>query len=307
MSTGRRTRATELQAALLQLHKGGPEEQAVAAGEIDAVIDYSRNNVILFPAARLALRARGRRITAAKRGAVANSVLSALPRAEHRRLLAGLEPVALKFGQVLYEPERPVLHVYFPIDSVVCLMTTAEELQALGTGLVGCEGMVGIALALDTEVSSDRALVIATGTALRMEARGFQEALRQSPVLQRELHRYAYAKLALARNAVGCNCFHAARARLARWLLMISDRVRSPAFFSTQEFLADVLGVRRCTITETAGHLQRRQLISYSRGNIRILDRSGLEGVSCACYRRIETLYTSASRYKPQCAQRFSG
>jgi CRP-like cAMP-binding protein len=229
-----------------------------------------------------------------------NGVLTALPRAERRRILAGLEPVTVEFGAVLYEPGEPVRHVYFPIDSVVCLMATAEDRQALGTGLVGCEGMVGIALALEAEISSDRALVVATGTALRMDARCFQEALRQSPVLQRELHRYAYAKLALARHAVGCNCFHAARARLARCLLMMSDRVRSPAFFFTQAFLADVLGLRRCTITETAGDLQGRRLISYSRGHMRILDRKGLETVACDCYRRIDALYASISRHKPQ-------
>lgn len=297
MSIGRHSRATapeqdhqaaELRAALLQLSKGGPEEQAVAAGEIDAVVDHSRSNIILFPAARVALRAHAKRNGAVECALVTNKLLDALPRTEQRRLLSYLEPVTVRLGAVLHESGQPVKHVYFPIDSVVCPMATAENRQAVAAGLIGYEGVVGIGLALESTVAADRTLVVIAGGALRLEARCFQEALRHSPVLQRELHRYAYGKLRLVSNMVACNCFHSAEARLARWLLMISDRARSPAFFLTQTALSHMLGLRRCTVTLIAGHLQRRNLIAYARGHIRILDRRGLADTACACFTGIE-------------------
>jgi CRP-like cAMP-binding protein len=150
------------------------------------------------------------------------------------------------------------------------------------------------ALALGMEVSSARALVQSTGTALRAEAAHFLRALRQCLPLQRALDRYTHVKLALARQTVACNSFHGREARLARWLLMTGDRVRSEGFFLTQAFLADMLGVRRVTVTEAAGRLQQRNLIRYRRGNIRILDRTGLEAVSCRCYARLEGKLESA-------------
>ncbi|OGA58052.1 MAG: hypothetical protein A3G81_24800 [Betaproteobacteria bacterium RIFCSPLOWO2_12_FULL_65_14] len=262
----------------LRLVKGGPEQQAIEAGEIDAIIDHASSNVILLPAARRALQ------EAAHEASKANSLLAALPHAEHQRLLAGLEPVTLKFGEVLQEPGSPVRHVYFPVDCVICLVTTPEGPEV---GLVGYEGMVGISLALGVNVSSVRALVQASGTAMRMKAAHFIKALSQCPALQRELYRHADAKLALARQTVTCNCFHAVEARLARWLLMTSDRVRSEEFFLTQAFLAEMLGVRRATVNEAVGPLQRRKLIANTRGKIMILDRKGLEAAACRCYTRI--------------------
>ncbi len=283
-----------LQNVLRRLAKGSPEKRAIEAGEIDAVIDYSSSNVILFPAARRALREAANRTSAADRGPVANSLLAALSHAEYQRLLAGLERVTVKFGEVLHEPGVPIRYVYFPIDCVVCLLAKVEGQRTLEVGQVGYEGMVGISVALGVDVSSVRALVQATGTALRMKAARFHNEFRQCLPLQREVYRYTYAKLALARQIVACNRFHSVEARLARWMLMTSDRVLSKEFFLTQAFLADMLGVRRVTVTLAAGSLQRRNLISYSRGTIRILDRKGLEAASCRCYTRIEGLDDSA-------------
>ena len=283
-----------LRNALLQLVKGGPEQRAVAAGEIDAIIDYASSNVILFPAARRALSKVANRPITTPRRPCANSLLAAIPRAEFQRLFAGLMPVTLKSGDVLQESGAPIRHVYFPFDCVVCLMTEVEDHRALEVGLVGFEGMVGVSLALGMGVSSARALVQSTGTVLRVEAAHFLRALRQCLPLQRALDRYTHAKLALARQTVACNCFHGREARLVRWLLMTSDRVRSDEFFLTQAFLADMLGVRRVTVTEAAGRLQERKLIRYCRGNIRILDRTGLEAISCRCYVRLEGKLESA-------------
>jgi CRP-like cAMP-binding protein len=266
------------------LAQDSPEQQAIEAGEIDAIIDYSHSNVILFPAARRALREVANRTPGANRESVANSLLAALPLTEYRRLLAGFVPVTLRFGNVLYEPGETIRHVYFPIDCAVSLLTTADNGRALGAALVGYEGMVGIPLVLGVDVSSVRARVQATGMAMRIDAEHFHKAFQQSPSLQRELYRYAHTKLALARQTGACNSFHAAEARLARWFLLTSDRVMSEQFFLTQAVLAETLGVRRVTITEAAGRLQHRNLISYSRGNIRILDRRGLEAAACRCY-----------------------
>ena len=253
----------------------------IEAGEIDD----------LLPAARRAPREAAKRVPAASRGAakasIANSLLAALPHAEYRRLLVGLELVTLKFGEVLHEPGVPIQYVYFPIDCAISLLTALEGERALEVGLVGHEGMVGVSFALGTEVSSIRALVQTTGTAMRMKAARFREAFRRSPPLQCAVYRYVDTKLASARQVVACNCFHAADARLARWLLMTSDRALSAEFFLTQAFLADMLGVRRATVNEAASTLQRRNLISYCRGKIRILDRKGLEAVSCRCYTRV--------------------
>ena len=264
---------------LLRLAKDSPEQRAIKAGEIDAVIDRASGNVILLPAARRALLAKA---------SADNALLAALPEAELWRLRAGLERVALKFGVVLHEIGAPIRHVYFPVDCVVSLRTQVEGRHALEVGLVGREGMVGISLALGTGVSSARALVQAAGSALRMSAARFHGALPECPSLRLSLCRYADAKLALARQAVACSCLHTVEARLARCLLMTSDRARLGELILTQAFLANALGVRRATVNQAARPLQQRSLISYSRGTMRILNRKGLEAAACRCYTRIE-------------------
>jgi PAS domain S-box-containing protein len=221
---------------------------------------------------------------------IANHLLAALPRKDYLGLLDGLQAVTLTYGMVLYEPAELVTHVFFPVDCLVSLLTTVEDHHAMEVGLVGREGMVGISLALGMDVSSVRALVQGSGTAMRMKAARFRQAFEQCPTLQRELYRYTYAKLAMARQTVACNRFHALEARLARWLLMTADRVSGGEFLLTQAFLGDMLGVLRAAVNVAAGSLQQRKLIHYSRGKIAILDRAGLEAASCRCYTRIEGL-----------------
>jgi CRP-like cAMP-binding protein len=271
----------KLQDALLRLAKGGPEQQAIEAGEIDAVIDHAGSNVILLPAARRALRETG------NEASIANRLLAALPRAEYLRLLPGLEPLTLRPGEIIHEAGAPIRHVYFPVDCVVCLLAPADARQALEVGLVGREGMVGISLALGVDVSSVRALVQESGTAMRMKAALFTQELRQCPQLQRDLFRRADAELALAGQIAACNQFHAIEPRLARWLLMASDRVVSKELSLTQAFLGEMLGVRRATISDAIGPLQSRNLVRYVRGKLRILDRKGLEAAACSCYMRL--------------------
>jgi CRP-like cAMP-binding protein len=220
--------------------------------------------------------------------AIANSVLAALPRKTYLRLLPGLVPVDLAFGKVLYEPGSAIRDVYFPSQSLVSLLTVVEGHLALEVGLVGREGMVGVPLALGIDASPVRALVQGGGPALRMNAARFRRELRRSPPLQRELNRYVYILMAQISQTAGCNRFHVVQARLARWLLMTRDRVRSGEFRMTHEFLSHMLGVRRVGVTEAASVLQRRKLIEYSRGNITILDHRGLEKAACTCYEGIK-------------------
>ena len=219
-----------------------------------------------------------------------NSLLAALPREDCQRLLAELEPVTLSAGEVLYEPGERIRHVYFPKDAHVSLLVLVADKRALEVGLVGREGMVGIPLALGSDVSPVRALVQGPGAALRMEAARFREEFGRCPPLQHELYRYAYAKLVQARQTAACNRFHPVEARLARWLLMTRDRMRSDHFHLTHEYLADTLGIRRVGVTNAASALQRRKLISYRRGDIRILDWKGLKAAACGCYEIVRNL-----------------
>jgi len=227
--------------------------------------------------------------------AIQNSLLAALPRKSYLRLLPGLAPVELVFGEVLYEAGDPIRDVYFPTQSLVSLLTLVEGHLALEVGMVGREGMVGITLALGADVSPVRALVQGAGPALKMNGQRFRSELNASPPLQRELQRYIYAMMVQISQTAGCNRFHVVEARLARWLLMTRDRMRSGHFRMTHEFLSHMLGVRRVGVTEAASALQRRKLIEYSRGNITILDDRGLEAACCSCYQVVNGMHETAA------------
>jgi CRP-like cAMP-binding protein len=267
---------------LLRLVRSGPERQALDAGQVDAVLDAKTGTAFLLPEARRHLFLAG--------GPAVNSLLAALSREEYRSLISELEPVALTSGEVLYEPGERIRHVYFLNDGQVSLLMVMADRKALEVGLVGKEGIIGIALALGADTSPVRVLVQGSGSALRMKAASFCEALARFPALQREVNRYAYAKLIQARQTAACNRFHQVEARLARWLLLTQDRVGFDRFHLTHEFVADTLGVRRVGVTNAASSLQGRKLISYQRGNIRILDRPGLEAAACECYEIVRKL-----------------
>ena len=233
---------------------------------------------------------------ASKREPVANSVLAALPRKIYETLQSGLEMVKLKFGEVLYEPRQAIHSVYFPNDSLVSLLTLVDDHSALEVGMVGREGRVGMALTLGSSVSPVRALVQGGGTAMRMSTARFHKEFKRTPLLQRGLYRYLSALMAQITQTAACNRFHHVEGRLARWLLMTSDRVRSDKFELTQDFLAHMLGVRRVGVTEAATALQQRNLIEYSRGHITILDHAGLEAASCLCYAVVKGMTEAESK-----------
>ena len=222
---------------------------------------------------------------------VTNRLLAALPRKDRQRLAAGCEQVELTFGDVLCEPGGHIRHVYFPANSFISLAAPADGRTSLEVGLIGNEGMLGIPLILGIRVSPQRALVRGSGTALRMTAASFHREFGVSIALRRGLNRYLYALMAQFAQTAACTGFHVLEARLARWLLMTHDRAHSNGFHLTHDFLADMLGVRRVGVTKAAGALQRRRLISYRRGEITILDRGGLEAVSCGCYQAMKETY----------------
>ena len=226
-----------------------------------------------------------------RRAAIENNLLAAVPRKDYQRLLDGLEPVALSFGEVLYEPGDAIHHVYFPGVCLVSLLTLVDDHLALEVGLVGREGMVGVPLALGVGVSPFRALVQGAGVAMRMKSAPFLKELRQSLHLRQALYRYTHTLMAQVAQTAACNRFHVVQKRLARWLLMTRDRVESNDFPQTQEFLSHMLGVRRVGVTKAAGELQQRKLIEYSRGNIRIVDEQGLEAASCSCYHVVRNIH----------------
>ncbi len=214
-----------------------------------------------------------------------NRLLARLPRIDRNRLVAQCEEVQLLESDVLEERGERIRHVHFPVDSFVSLITPVDDHAGFEVGMVGSEGMLGISLVLDVDVVPHRALVQGGGSALRMTKAAFVSELKRSAPLRRLLDRYLYVLMSQLAQAGACTRFHLLEARLARWLLMSHDRALGNEFHLTQEFLGYMLGMRRVGITKAAGALQAMGLIGYSRGNLTVLDRAGLEAAACACYR----------------------
>lgn len=215
---------------------------------------------------------------------VVNRLIAGLPRPERNKILAQCETVSLIAGTVLCQPNQPFQHVYFPITGFISLVTTLRDHQPLEMGLIGNEGMLGVTLALGVDAAPMLAVVQGSGMALRMSTEHIRNELVQSKILTSRFNRYLYVLIAQMAQTAACAHFHEIEPRLARWLLMTHDRAHADYFYITQEFLADMLGVRRSGITVAAGTLQERKLIQYSRGKISILDREGLEKHACECY-----------------------
>ena len=215
---------------------------------------------------------------------VANRLLAALPTKEYQRLLPELEQVTLNFAEVIYEPGQKIRHVYFPSDSVVSLLAAENHHATLEVGMIGNEGMTGVSVFMGVDTSSTFALVQGAGAAVRMKSAVLRDESNQVSSLHRLLHLYTHSLLTQMSLSSACNRFHTLDSRLARWLLMTHDRIGSDEFRLTQEFMSNMLGVRREGVNKVAGHLQREKLISYSRGHVTVINRRGLEKVSCDCY-----------------------
>ena len=215
---------------------------------------------------------------------VKNNLIELLPRSDRKRLLAACEPVQLALAEVLSEPGKPARYVYFPTGGFISLVTVVEGSPGVEVGMVGREGMLGAQLILGVMQPPWRALVQGEGAAWRLSVAGFKRELALSSALQRGLKHYLDVLIAQQAASAGCLRFHMIGQRLARWLLMSQDRAHSDNFHVTHEFLAYVLGVRRVGVTAAASAMQKQGLIEYRRGELKVLDRAGLEAAACGCY-----------------------
>jgi CRP-like cAMP-binding protein len=213
-----------------------------------------------------------------------NFILAALPHDEYARLRDRLEPVECSVRQLIYQTGEPIGHVWFPTTAVLSMVTQVAGEVAVEVATIGREGMAGLPVFLGVTASPNTVFVQVPGVALRLRADQLREVLTGDGALHRQLHRYIQATMVQLAQNVACNRLHGTEERAARWLLMTADRVGSDRFPLTQEFLAQMLGVRRATVSLIAGLLHNAGLISYSRGVITIDDRAGLQAAACDCY-----------------------
>ena len=214
----------------------------------------------------------------------ANQLLAALPAKEYARLLPKLEDISLVYAETIYEPGDIIRHVYFPDSGVVSLLMRVAEGETLEVGVVGNEGIVGLPVFLGVETSSNHVVVQGDGTALRIKTEDFLKECGRGGSLPKLLQRYTHSLLIQVSQTVACTRFHLIEARLICLLLMMHDRMKTDTFKMTQEILSKMLGVRREAVNKSATNLQQKGLISYSRGNVSILNRAGLEKTACNCY-----------------------
>jgi CRP-like cAMP-binding protein len=213
-----------------------------------------------------------------------NRILNALPRAEYERISAFLEPVEMSLGEILYRPNEPISHVYFPNTGTVSIVNTFADGKGVEVSMVGNEGMFGVCVFLGSVTSPLEAVVQLPGNALRMRSDLLKEEFKRGGQLQDLLLRYTQAFIIQIAQTAACNRAHPIDGRLARWLLMSQDRAQACDLQVTHEFIAVMLGTRRAGVSEAAAKLQDEGLIKYRRGQVKVLDRRKLETQSCECY-----------------------
>lgn len=213
-----------------------------------------------------------------------NRLLELIGVNEIERLRPHLEHVRFEYRQALYESNIPIEWVYYPIEGVVSVVNTMRNGSEVEVGTIGNEGMVGLPVVLGDSITPANAYVQVPGSGLRMRSSILREAMRESVSTRTVMLHYAHAFLSQVTQIAACAHLHSVDQRCCRWLLMTHDRVQTDHFLLTQEFLAMMLGVRRTSVTIVANKLKRRKLIDYKRGDVTILDRTGLESGSCECY-----------------------
>lgn len=213
-----------------------------------------------------------------------NRLLAAIPPDECARLRSLMEPVRPRLHDVLYEQNVPIRYVYFPDGGVFSLVTEMHDQSRVEIGTVGNEGMVGLPVFHGAHTTTDRAICQVTGPALRMPAEDFREIVTPEHPLHPVLHLYTQAFMVHLAQSVACNRLHSATQRFARWLLIAQDRVQRDEFAITQEFLAEMLGVRRTTVSGIAAAFRDDGVLRYHHGRMTIDDRAALEGAACECY-----------------------
>jgi len=213
-----------------------------------------------------------------------NHLLAALPAAEFERLSPHLNLVSMPLGHMLYKPGGQMQHAYFPTTAVVSLHYVMESGASAESAGVGNEGVVGISLFMGGDSTPSSAVVLIAGHAYRLEARLLKQEFDRAGLTQNLLLRYTQALITQTSQTAACNRHHSVEQQLCRWLLLTFDRAHAREVIMTQELVANMLGVRREGVTEAAGKLQEAGLISYRRGHIAVLERSGLETRACECY-----------------------
>jgi CRP-like cAMP-binding protein len=213
-----------------------------------------------------------------------NFILAAIPDQEYGQMRDRLQPVDLRVKDMLYQADEPIDYVYFPTTAVLSMIAQVDGETPVEVATIGREGMAGLPVFLGVTTSPNTVFAQIPGVVLRMRADQLREVLTDDGTLHRQLHRYIQASMVQLAQSVACNRLHSTEERAARWLLTTADRVGADRFPLTQEFLAQMLGVRRPTVSLTAGLLQNAGLISYRRGVITIDDRAGLQEVACDCY-----------------------
>ncbi|MEA5568206.1 Crp/Fnr family transcriptional regulator [Anabaena sp. UHCC 0399] len=220
-----------------------------------------------------------------------NKILAALSEAEYQRFAPHLERVHLPVKQVLYEAGEPITHVYFLNQAIASLVCNQEDGSTVEAGMVSNDGMVGLPVIWGGNSTTTTAFVQVPDSGMRMKAELLIAEFKRGGELQTLLLRYTQALFTQVTQTAACNRLHTIEERLARWLLIVADRVQSDTFPLTQEFIAQMLGCRRAGVTMAAGTLSQAGMISYKRGNITILNRSDLEDTSCECYSIIKNEY----------------
>jgi CRP-like cAMP-binding protein len=221
-----------------------------------------------------------------------NRLLAALPHADYERLLPHVAPVTWALGDVLYDPGCATGYLYFPITATVSLVYTMVDGATAEMGMVGNEGVVGIALFMGGNTMPNRAVVQVAGSAFQLEATVLHAEFQRGGALQLALLRYTQALFTQVSQTAACNALHPIEQRLCRWLLFTYDRVCTVEVPMTHELLAHMLGVRRESVSAAARHLQQLGLIHYTRGHITLLDRPSLEAMVCECYQVVKDEYT---------------
>lgn len=226
----------------------------------------------------------------------ANAILAALPRPELHKLATLADVVEVGTKVTVYDSGSPIPNVYFPLDAVFSMITKVDGGVGVEVGTIGFEGMVGLPAFLGAVSSPHTAYSQVPGHAARLPVGALRDALADDGVLHAELHRFTSATMIQLAQSVACNSSHRAEQRACRWLLTTHDRVRRAEFSLTQEFLAQMLGLRRPTVSEIAQHLQDQGFIRYVRGRLTIIDRAGLERSTCECYWVVRRAFPSIDR-----------
>jgi CRP-like cAMP-binding protein len=217
-----------------------------------------------------------------------NQLLSLLPPGDRKRILARSDKISLDIKSILYEAGGAMPYVYFPLSGMVSLVLNTQEGQTIEVGTIGNEGMAGTPLVLGADKSPVEAIIQVSGDLLRMSAKDFRVELKRSSKLRDVAQRFAQALMNQISQSVVCNRIHPVEKRICRWLLMTHDRVGLDDMGLTQQFVSQMLGVRRPSVTVVAGSLRDAGLIKYSRGKMAILNRKGLEAGACECYQIVK-------------------